>query len=363
MAAEIDADSVLDEEAASMSPSDKAGDSEEPVKEGSHSPKSPPAPYAPTSPPPPATEDMDVEGGVAIGEEEASSAGAAIDSPPSHMGSVVTSRKTVAPTADMVFERDEPLRTEDTVVKRRVTKTDVERIGAAATEDELNIIQEHLMMHMEDDFNLVQTYESDLLNWCNTVLQDYGAKVADFQRSWWDGGSLCMVVKACLTQKAMNSEDEVDDRVDIQEGEPVANLNEAKARARDELGITLDFDSVALVCCKNPHCGPRNKVLREIDDESGTVGFLCASCQPDALEIIRAATQLRDCHESYDEPESRQFGKGAKRVKRLRFTQYDWARRAGLLGMINSFGLTSEQFAGNLQMNFMQCVPAFATHI
>ena len=39
-------------------------------------------------------------------------------------------------------------------------------------------------MHMEDDFILMQRYEADLLMWCNSILAEYEAKVANFHLSW-----------------------------------------------------------------------------------------------------------------------------------------------------------------------------------
>lgn len=275
-------------------------------------------------------------------------------------GSAITSRTAIVPSLDLAF--DVPPSPEELAIKRRVLSTDFDSLAASKTEEELDIVHENLLLHMEDDFGVLQTYESDLLNWCNAVLETFGARVNDFHRSWWDGQALCMIVKACLKKKEEVSGGPVDVSIDINEGEPVANLNEAKSRALDELNIKFDFDSVTLLCCKNPHCGPREQIIREVEDESsGNRGFLCQSCRPDELTIIRATTQLRDCIENLDDGTktsnlrvSRQFGKGAKRARKPRFPHFDYARRSGLLGFVNVFGLTTEEFAGNLQMMFMQ---------
>jgi len=165
-------------------------------------------------------------------------------------------------------------------------------------------------MHMEDDFILMQRYEADLLGWCNSILTEYDAKVASFNLSWntedhgkvkalsWkDGSALCMLVKACLTQKAMSTEEDVDDTIDIQENSPVHNLNEAKRKAADELGIRLRFNALKLIGCKNTHCSLRKTFVRPIVDESSKEeGGLCRSCIPDELTIIQVRLMLYSCY-------------------------------------------------------------------
>jgi hypothetical protein len=156
-------------------------------------------------------------------------------------------------------------------------------------------------MHMEDDFILMQRYEADLLGWCNSTLAEgYEAKVASFNLSWntedhgkvkalsWkDGSALCMLVKACMAQKAMSTEEDVDDTIDILEN-PVHNLNEAKRKAADVLGIRLRFNALKLIGCKNTHCSLRKTFVRPIVDESSKEeGGLCRSCIPDELTIIQ----------------------------------------------------------------------------
>jgi hypothetical protein len=59
-------------------------------------------------------------------------------------GSVITSEAVIAPGAEEAFSSDVPEWTEESALKRRVTSRDVQRVANTATEDELDIVHEHL---------------------------------------------------------------------------------------------------------------------------------------------------------------------------------------------------------------------------
>lgn len=230
-------------------------------------------------------------------------------------------------------------------LKRMVTEQDIRRINQVATEMEVDALTDYIHVHFDDDIAEMQQYEADLLSWCNAVLQVNNINVTNFHRSWWDGTALCMLVKATIIhRKDALAMDSLDEHIDVREDDPVATLAEAVRRAEDALNVDLGFDPVELIRCRNRHCKLRGS-LRHVEHGNKEIA-LCQSCRPDEQEVLQIVGKLRDKWEDIrveSGAASLLDNAGNTAKSKLKRNRYNTYRKAGLMRLVDAFGLTGEE--------------------